>query len=68
MTAVWELDPPQNQKLVLLADGTVEFHEVKGGFFRDDAKVKLRVAAQESPMFRFKLFQKTRQGWQVKEL
>ncbi len=54
--------------MVLLADGTVEFQNVKGGFFRDDAKVKLRVAAQEFPMFRFRLFQKTRQGWQVKEL
>jgi hypothetical protein len=32
--------------MVLLADGTVEFHEVKGGFITDDGMVKVRVAAQ----------------------
>lgn len=33
---------------VLLADGTVEFHEVKG-FWRDDARAKLKAAALIHP-------------------
>lgn len=36
---------------VVLADGTVEFHDAKG-FFREDAKIKMRVAADKFP-FRF---------------
>lgn len=38
--------------MVVAADGVVEFHEVKG-FWRDDARVKLKVAAEQFPMFRF---------------
>ena len=33
---------------VMLADRTIEFHEVKG-FWRDDAKVKIKVAASMLP-------------------
>ena len=40
--------------MVIAEDGVVEFHEVKAGFWRDDARVKLRVAAETYPMFRFK--------------
>lgn len=36
---------------VMLTDGTVELHEVKG-FWQDDAKVKIKVAADMYP-FRF---------------
>jgi hypothetical protein len=42
--------------MVIADDDVVEFHEVKGGFWRDDAKVKIRVAAQMYPMFRFYSF------------
>jgi hypothetical protein len=42
--------------MVIAEDDVVEFHEVKGGFWRDDAKVKIRVAAELYPMFRFKSF------------
>jgi hypothetical protein len=41
---------------VLLADGEMEMHETKGPFFRDDAKVKIKVAAELFP-FRFILVQ-----------
>jgi hypothetical protein len=41
---------------VIGKDDVVEFHEVKGGFWRDDAKVKIRVAAAMYPMFRFYSF------------
>lgn len=33
---------------VLLPDGSVEFHEVKG-FWEDDARVKIKVAADQHP-------------------
>lgn len=35
--------------LVMMADGTLEAHEVKG-FFEDDAKVKVKVAAEMFPI------------------
>ncbi len=37
---------------VVLADGHLEFHEVKG-FWRDDARVKIKVAAEMYPWARF---------------
>lgn len=37
--------------IVMLSDGVIEFHEVKG-FWQDDAKVKIKVAAEKYP-FRF---------------
>lgn len=42
---------------VLELDGSVSIIEVKG-FFREDALVKLKVAASQFPEFRFYLFQK----------
>lgn len=42
---------------VLENSGAVTLYEVKG-FFRDDAKVKLKVAATDFPEFRWKLVQK----------
>lgn len=33
---------------ILLPDGTVEFHETKG-FWQDDARVKIKVAADQHP-------------------
>jgi len=38
--------------MVVAEDGTIEFHEVKG-HWRDDARVKIKVAAEQFPMFRF---------------
>lgn len=34
---------------VILADGAVEYHECKGGFCRDDARVKIKVFAEQYP-------------------
>lgn len=50
--------------MVIAEDGVVEFHEVKG-FWRDDARVKIAVAAETFPMFRFKAFSKLpkKAGW-----
>lgn len=49
---------------VLLPDGTCELHEVKGNFFRDDARVKTRVAARMYP-FPVKVVRKAGAGFDV---
>ncbi len=55
---------------ILLAAGSMEFHEVKG-FWRDDARAKLKVAAEQYFMFRFlgwqKIPKKSGGGWKVEE-
>ena len=51
--------------VVLLASGELEMHEVKG-FWRDDARVKIKVAAEMYP-FRFIAVQKDKQGCNVEE-
>jgi len=55
--------------LVMRADGTLEIHETKGGFVREDGWVKLKIAAALFP-FRFFLCQKQAKkaggGWQIK--
>jgi hypothetical protein len=54
---------------VMLADGTLEMHEVKG-FWQDDARVKIKVAASIYP-FRFIALKarakKHGGGWEVEE-
>lgn len=45
--------------------GQLEFHEVKG-YMRDDARVKLKVAAAMFP-FKFLLVRKSGQGWEITE-
>lgn len=49
--------------LVLCADLTLQFHEVKG-HWEDDARVKVKVAAEQYPEFQFLAVQRTpqRQG------
>ena len=42
--------------LVTLASGELEVHEVKGGHWEDDARVKIKVAAHQYPQFRFLAF------------
>lgn len=46
---------------VLLSDGTLEAHEVKG-HWQDDARVKIKVAASLFPI-RFRAFQKQGGAW-----
>lgn len=48
---------------VILADGSEEFHETKG-FMRDDAHVKIKVAAASHP-YVFRLVQWRDKAWQV---
>jgi hypothetical protein len=47
---------------VMLADGTLECKEVKG-FWQDDARVKIKVAASMFP-FRFTAVKVVRGGWE----
>jgi len=53
---------------VVLADGSVEFHETKG-FMREAARVRLLTAAQLYPWFRFLLIKRgERTRWDVNEI
>ena len=53
---------------VMLPDGTIEFHEVKG-FMQDDANVKIKVAAQQFPQYVFHLVQWDKwTGWKITTL
>ncbi len=51
---------------VVLSDGMVEFHEVKG-FWEDDALVKIKVAADEFPEYAFRAFHKKSGQWVERE-
>lgn len=44
---------------VVRADGAAEFHETKG-FWRDDARAKIKIAAQEFPCFGFVAVQRNK--------
>lgn len=53
---------------VMLPDGSIEFHEVKG-FMEEDANVKIKVAADQFPQFVFRLVQWDRlAGWKVRTM
>ena len=56
---------------VVLEDGTVEYHEVKG-FWRDDARVKIKAAARKFNDRKFIAVQKLPKnqggGWKVEEI
>lgn len=49
--------------MVVNADGVLEMHEVKG-FWEDDARVKIKVAAETFP-FHFKAITHKRGQWEV---
>jgi hypothetical protein len=51
--------------LVITKDGSVELHEVKG-FWEDDARVKIKVAASLFPYFVFRGVTRSKGQW-VKE-
>jgi hypothetical protein len=53
--------------LVINSLGEIELHEIKGGLIREDAAVKLKVAASRFP-FRFKLCQKKGKNWTITEV
>jgi hypothetical protein len=47
---------------VTFADGRIEYHEVKG-FWRDDARVKIKVAARLNPQTMFKAVKWVNRQW-----
>lgn len=51
---------------VILANMEVEYHEVKG-FWRDDARVKLKVAAEQHP-YRFVAVRLVHGQWQTEAI
>lgn len=52
---------------VRMPDGREEFHETKG-FMRDDAAVKLKVAAEMYPEYAFRLVRRKRGAWVVEKV
>jgi len=53
--------------LVQVASGHLELHEVKG-FWTDDARVKIKVAAKLFPVFKFVAIQKEKgEQWKIEE-
>jgi hypothetical protein len=54
--------------LVTHLDGALELEEIKGGYIRDDAKAKYKVAPRLFPMFRWTLRQWKDGRWHVTEL
>ena len=52
--------------MVVNAAGEIEFHEVKG-FWRDDARVKIKAAAHAYRPFRFIAAQLVRREWKFEE-
>jgi hypothetical protein len=54
--------------LVQLADRSLEVHEVKGPYITEDAAVKLVAAARLYPQFRFVRYQRTKRGWERKDI
>jgi hypothetical protein len=53
--------------VVWMADGTVQVHEVKG-FMREDAAIKIKVASEMNPWFRFFVVKKEGDGWELTEV
>lgn len=53
--------------LVRTKDGAIEFHETKG-FLREDAMIKLRVAARLFPFWKFILVTRKKSVWEYREI
>lgn len=51
---------------LVIREGMLELHEVKG-FWEDDARVKIKVAAEQHWMYRFVAIKKAGAGWQTEE-
>lgn len=52
---------------VMRNDGSMELHDCKGGIFMDDAKVKMKVAAEMYP-FRFFVVRKKAGNWEYEQI
>lgn len=55
-----------NPDYLVIYPGHFEIHEVKG-FWRDDARVKIKVAAEMFPWFLFRAIQRDGKGWRYEE-
>lgn len=51
---------------VVLADTTIRVDEVKG-FWRDDARVKIKVAAEQFPWLRFQAVSRKKKQWRTEQ-
>jgi hypothetical protein len=49
--------------LVVFADGRVEWHEVKGGFIREDAQIKMKWFVRDFPEFPLVIVRRVGGGW-----
>lgn len=49
--------------LVIDPHGDFSLHEVKGGFVREDAWIKFKIAREMYPMFTFELWQWVKNNW-----
>lgn len=52
--------------MVQLADGSIEFHEVKG-HWEDDSRAKVKIAASQYPLFRIVAVQRRKGEWIFEE-
>ncbi|MEQ8409106.1 MAG: hypothetical protein RKH07_12605 [Gammaproteobacteria bacterium] len=50
---------------VIPATGFIEYHEIKGGWIEDDARVKFLAAARAYPMFRWVMWQYKGAEWRL---
>jgi hypothetical protein len=53
--------------LIQYTDGELQFHETKGGFWREDARVKIKVAATMYPCFSFRAVQWVKGVWRYED-
>lgn len=53
--------------LVIANGGFLELHETKG-FWRDDARVKIKVAARQCPYFKFIAVEQKKKQWLFEEI
>jgi len=51
--------------MIVNAKGEISFHEVKGGFYRDDARVKFQAAKLRYMMFGWVWAQKKHGRWEI---
>lgn len=54
--------------MVVRPDRSVEFHEVKGGYIWEDARVKVKAAASRFNCFKFILAQWKKGQWNIAEI
>lgn len=51
--------------MVVLPDRSIELHEVKGGFIREDGLLKFKLARELFPWFRWRMVQRRKTKWET---